>query len=54
VRRGRRGATVQEDIDILGISILSGTHDTLGQKIVERARGYPILVGGIIPEENRD
>ena len=35
-------AAVQEDIDVLGISILSGAHDTL------------VLVGGVIPEEDRD
>ncbi|AQL44317.1 methylmalonyl-CoA mutase [Halorientalis sp. IM1011] len=53
-------ATVQEDVDVLGISILSGAHSTLVPKIMEGLEEYGaredtlILVGGIIPEEDRD
>jgi methylmalonyl-CoA mutase C-terminal domain/subunit len=53
-------AAVQEDVDVLGISILSGAHNTLVPKIVEGLEEYDafedtlLLVGGIIPEEDRD
>ncbi|WP_336133663.1 cobalamin B12-binding domain-containing protein [Natronomonas amylolytica] len=52
-------ATVQEDVDVLGISILSGAHDTLVPKIIDGLEEYDafedtvILVGGIIPDEDR-
>lgn len=53
-------ATVQEDVDVLGISILSGAHDTLVPRIVEGLKEYGafedtlILVGGIIPDDDED
>ncbi|KAB7514942.1 methylmalonyl-CoA mutase [Halosegnis rubeus] len=53
-------AAVQEDVDALGISILSGAHNTLVPKIVEGLESYDafedtlVLVGGIIPDEDRD
>ncbi len=52
-------AAVQEDVDVIGISILSGAHDTLVPKIIEGLKEYDafedtlVLVGGIIPEEDR-
>jgi methylmalonyl-CoA mutase C-terminal domain/subunit len=53
-------ATVQEDVDVLGISILSGAHDTLVPEIIEGLKEYDafddtlILVGGIIPDEDEN
>ncbi|PSP57257.1 methylmalonyl-CoA mutase [Halobacteriales archaeon QH_7_66_36] len=53
-------AAVQEDVDVLGISILSGAHNTLVPKIVEGLEQYDafedtlILLGGIIPDEDRE
>ena len=53
-------AAVQEDVDVLGISILSGAHDTLVPKIMDGLREYDafedtlVLVGGIIPEDDID
>jgi methylmalonyl-CoA mutase C-terminal domain/subunit len=53
-------AAVQEDVDVVGISILSGAHDTLVPAVVEglRERGVfedtLVIVGGIIPEEDRE
>ena len=53
-------AAVQEDVDVLGISILSGAHNTLVPKIVEGLEEYGafsdtlLIIGGIIPEEDRD
>ena len=51
-------AAVQEDVDVLGISILSGAHNTLVPKVIEGLKEYDafddtlILVGGIIPDED--
>jgi methylmalonyl-CoA mutase, C-terminal domain len=50
-------AALQEDVDVVGLSILSGAHMTLCPKIVEllRAQGQEdvvVLVGGIIPDED--
>jgi methylmalonyl-CoA mutase C-terminal domain/subunit len=52
-------AAVQEDVDVLGISILSGAHNTLVPKVIEGLKSYDafedtlILVGGIIPEDDK-
>jgi len=50
-------AAVQEDVDAVGISILSGAHNTLCPRIVEllRQNGMDdtlVLVGGIVPQED--
>ena len=50
---------LKEDVDILGISILSGAHNELFPKIIEglRERGLEnvmIIAGGIIPESDRE
>jgi methylmalonyl-CoA mutase C-terminal domain/subunit len=52
-------AAVQEDVDVVGLSILSGAHMTLFPRVRELLvqQGRPdILVtgGGIIPREDRD
>jgi len=48
-------AAVQEDVEVLGLSILSGAHLTLTRKVIDRlcergAQDVMVLVGGIIPE----
>jgi methylmalonyl-CoA mutase C-terminal domain/subunit len=50
-------AAVQEDVDVVGLSILSGAHMTLlprvKQLLAERGREDILLVGGgIIPQED--
>jgi methylmalonyl-CoA mutase cobalamin-binding domain/chain len=50
-------AALQEDVDIVGISILSGAHMTLLPRVLEllrQARAEDILVvaGGVIPDED--
>ena len=47
----------QEDVDAVGLSILSGSHMTLVPEILEGLRGagmadVPLVVGGIIPDED--
>ncbi|RJT06744.1 cobalamin B12-binding domain-containing protein [Halococcus sp. IIIV-5B] len=52
-------AAVQEDVDVLGISILSGAHNTLVPKILEGLDGYGalsdtlVIVGGIVPDKDK-
>lgn len=48
-------AALQEDVDVIGISILSGAHMTLIPKVMEllKANGQSdvkVFVGGIIPD----
>ena len=50
-------AALQEDVDAIGISILSGAHNTILPRICElmRAQGLDdvlLVVGGIIPDED--
>jgi len=50
---------IQEDPDAVLLSILSGAHNTLCPKVMEKLREYGIddvlvAVGGIIPEEDKD
>ena len=47
-------AAIQEDVDVVGLSILSGAHLLLSRRVVEglRAQGagdIDVVVGGIIP-----
>ena len=49
---------IQEDVDAVGLSILSGAHLALTGKVLERLREQgaeeiPVLVGGLIPEEDK-
>lgn len=48
-------AALQEDVDVIGLSILSGAHMTLCPRIVELMKEHGLndvrlLVGGIIPD----
>jgi methylmalonyl-CoA mutase C-terminal domain/subunit len=49
-------AAVDEDVDVIGLSMLSGAHMTLAPLVVEalRARGceVPVVVGGIVPPQD--
>ena len=50
-------AALQEDVDAVGISILSGAHNTLCPRIVDllRENGMDdtlVVVGGIVPQED--
>jgi methylmalonyl-CoA mutase C-terminal domain/subunit len=46
-------AARDEDVDAIGLSMLSGAHMTLVPRVLDRLREYglgtPVLVGGIIP-----
>ena len=49
-------AAIQEDVDLVGLSMLSGAHLTLAPLVVQalRARGsdVPVVVGGIVPSND--
>ncbi len=50
-------AAIQEDVDVVGLSCLSGAHNTLFPKVVrllkeEGAEDVLVTGGGIIPEED--
>jgi methylmalonyl-CoA mutase C-terminal domain/subunit len=50
-------AALQEDVDAVGVSILSGAHMTLLPRIIalldeNDMSGIPVFVGGIIPLED--
>lgn len=51
-------AAVQEGVDLIGLSILSGAHlaicEALQRELAERgAADLPVVVGGVIPEADR-
>src|SRR3954467_6190536 len=51
---------VQEDVDVIGVSLLSGAHMTLFPQIVDLLREqevlerYVLVGGGVIPDEDVD
>jgi len=50
-------AAVQEDVDVIGISILSGAHLTLFPRVLDLMRGAGardilLVAGGVIPDED--
>jgi methylmalonyl-CoA mutase C-terminal domain/subunit len=51
-------AAVQEDVDVIGLSILSGAHESICKRLVEelkqRQAQIPVVVGGIIPAADHE
>jgi methylmalonyl-CoA mutase C-terminal domain/subunit len=50
-------AALQEDVDVIGLSILSGAHMALVPRVIELLQAYQlahikVFVGGIIPDED--
>jgi len=49
-------AAIQEDVQLIGLSLLSGAHLPLTQKVMEKLREagveIPVVVGGTIPEHD--
>lgn len=49
-------AAVDEDVDVIGLSMLSGAHLTLAplvvRKVRERGIDIPVVVGGIVPDQD--
>jgi len=52
-------AALQEDVDVIGVSILSGAHMTIFPKILELMKQYGLddvilIGGGIIPDDDKE
>lgn len=51
-------AALDEDVDVVGLSMLSGAHMTLAPLVVEALRtaglSTPVVVGGIVPPRDID
>jgi methylmalonyl-CoA mutase C-terminal domain/subunit len=52
-------AALQEDVDVIGLSILSGAHIPITEKLIERLKqeemaDIHVLVGGNIPYQDRE
>ena len=51
-------AAIQEDVDVVGLSMLSGAHLTLAPLVIqalrERDSAIPVVVGGIVPSNDID
>ena len=49
-------AAVQEDVDLIGLSLLSGAHIPLTQKLMDKLAEagvtIPVVVGGTIPDQD--
>jgi methylmalonyl-CoA mutase, C-terminal domain len=50
-------AALQEDVDVIGLSILSGAHNAIIPRVMELAKQHKmddvlVLVGGIIPDQD--
>jgi methylmalonyl-CoA mutase, C-terminal domain len=49
---------IQESCDVIGLSVLSGAHEAIAKRILEllaaRKVHIPILMGGVIPPEDRE
>lgn len=52
-------SAVQEDVDVVGLSILSGAHNSLVPAVIEKLDEYGmddvlVLVGGVIPDDDAE
>ena len=48
---------LQEDVDVIGLSILSGAHLPIAQKILQKLKekgidDVPIIIGGVVPKRD--
>jgi methylmalonyl-CoA mutase C-terminal domain/subunit len=47
---------LQEDVDVVGVSILSGAHETLVPRLLDALKAQstpiPVVVGGFIPDDD--
>ncbi|MGI6628944.1 MAG: cobalamin B12-binding domain-containing protein [Bacillota bacterium] len=51
-------AAIQEDVDFIGLSILSGVHLNIADKVLNKMRessigDCPLIIGGIIPPQDQ-
>ncbi len=48
---------LQEDVDVIGLSILSGAHLPIAQKLIKKLKDkgisdIPVVIGGVIPKKD--
>jgi len=48
---------IQEDVDVIGLSILSGAHLPIAQKLIRKLKekglaDVPVVMGGVIPKKD--
>jgi methylmalonyl-CoA mutase cobalamin-binding domain/chain len=58
-RRRRWSSALQEDVDVIGLSILSGAHNAIVPRVTDLLKKNKmddvlLLVGGIIPDQDVD
>ena len=48
---------LQESVDVIGLSVLSGAHISIAERTIallaERGLDVPVLMGGVIPSDDR-
>ena len=54
-----RSASLQEDVDVIGLSILSGAHNAIVPRVIDLMKQHKmndvlVVVGGTIPEQDVD
>ena len=51
-------AALEESVDVIGLSVLSGAHESIAQRVLDlvKARGMdvPVVMGGVIPPADRE
>ena len=50
-------AAIDEDVDVIGLSILSGAHLPIAQKLIKKLKDkgisdIPVVIGGVIPKKD--
>jgi len=50
-------AAIQEDVDVIGLSILSGSHLAISEELLEKMKGNRledilVIIGGVIPRRD--
>ncbi len=50
-------SAIQEDVDVIGLSVLSGAHLTLCEKLMKQLKEkglshIPVILGGVIPQRD--
>jgi len=47
-------AAIEEDVDVVGLSVLSGAHVAASRRICEglKGTGKPVVLGGVVPQKD--
>ena len=51
-------AALAESVDVIGLSVLSGAHESIAKKVLDLLRdkelSIPVVIGGVIPPDDRE